>query len=126
MTNKDLQPTKWVPRGPYSLGVQLGNMVFLSGQIAQDNEGNAIGAGDVREQTRVVIRKIKDILALSGMGLDDVVSTTVYLQSLEDYKAMNEIYSAEFGKPFPARATVRADLAGDGLLVEISAIAGKT
>ena len=125
MAKKELQPKQWIPRGPYSLGTQLGNLVFLSGQIAQDNDGNAIGAGDVREQTRVVIGKIRDILALAGLGLEDVVSTTVYLQSLDDYKAMNEIYSAEFAKPFPARATVRADLAGEGLLVEISAIAGR-
>jgi 2-iminobutanoate/2-iminopropanoate deaminase len=54
-----------------------------------------------------------------------VVSCTVYLQSLDDYKAMNEVYSARFGQDFPARATVRADLAGSGLLVEISAIAVK-
>ena len=60
-----------------------------------------------------------------GMGLDDVVQTTVYLQSLDDYAGMNEVYSARFQEPYPARATVRADLAGAGLLVEISAIAGR-
>jgi len=55
---KALQPKKWIPRGPYSLATQLGNMVFLSGQIAQDNEGKAIGA-DVKAQTGVVIDKIE-------------------------------------------------------------------
>jgi len=121
---KALQPKKWIPRGPYSLATQLGNMVFLSGQIAQDNDGKAIGA-DVKAQTAVVIDKIEQILAEAGMGLDDVVSTTVYLQSLSDYGAMNEVYRSRFTGVVPARATVRADLAGEGLLVEISAIAAK-
>lgn len=123
MSKQVLQPKKWRPRGPYSLGTQVGGMVFLSGQIAQDNDGNAIGPGDAKAQTEVVIGKIRDILAEAGMGLDDVVSTTVYLQSLSDYAPMNEIYSSHFRTDPPARATVRADLAGDGLLVEISAIA---
>ncbi|EKD22069.1 MAG: Endoribonuclease L-PSP [uncultured bacterium] len=59
------------------------------------------------------------------MTLEDVVSTTVYLQNLSDYKEMNEVYAALFKKDFPARATVRADLAGEGLLVEIAAIAAR-
>ena len=121
---KALQPKKWIPRGPYSLATQLGNMVFLSGQIAQDNEGKAIGA-DVKAQTGVVIDKIEQILAEAGMGLDDVMSTTVYLQNLSDYAAMNEVYRSRFKGVMPARATVRADLAGEGLLVEISAIAAR-
>ncbi|HUP06594.1 MAG TPA: RidA family protein [Caldimonas sp.] len=121
---KALQPKQWIPRGPYSLGTQLGNLVFLSGQIAQDNDGKAIGA-DVKAQTAVIIDKIEQILAEAGMGLDDVMSTTVYLQSLGDYAAMNEVYSARFKGVKPARATVRADLAGAGLLVEISAIAAR-
>ena len=122
---KALQPKKWTPRGPYSLGTQLGNLAFLSGQIAQDNDGKTIGASDVKAQTTVVIDKIEQILAEAGMGLGDVMSTTVYLQSLADYAAMNEIYSARFKGVMPARATVRADLAGEGLLVEISAIAAR-
>ena len=122
---KALQPKKWIPRGPYSLGTQLGNFVFLSGQIAQDNDGKAIGT-DVKAQTTVVIDKIEQILAEAGMGLDDVMSTTVYLQSLSDYGAMNEVYRSRFKGVMPARATVRADLAGEGLLVEISAIAGRS
>jgi len=123
MPKKILQPKAWVPRGPYSLGTQIGNFAFVAGQIAQDNDGKVIGAGDVKPQTRVVIEKIRQILAEAGMTLDDVGSTTVYLQNLSDYKAMNEVYSELFKKDFPARATVRADLAGEGLLVEISAIA---
>jgi 2-iminobutanoate/2-iminopropanoate deaminase len=72
-----------------------------------------------------VIEKMQLILAQANMTLDDVVSTTVYLQNLSDYAGMNIVYSEFFKRDFPARATVRADLAGDGLLVEISGIAVK-
>ncbi|MDO8863780.1 RidA family protein [Haliea sp. E1-2-M8] len=123
MAKKILKPKNWIPAGPFSLGTQVGNLAFLAGQIPVENDGSTIGVGDVKAQTEVVIDKIEEILAEAGMGLPDVVSTTVYLQSLSDYAAMNEVYSKRFGGDFPARATIRADLAGEGLLVEISAIA---
>ena len=125
MAKTKLVPKSWIPAGPYSLGTQLGNFAFLSGQIATANDGSIIGGADVKAQTEVVIDKIVEILAEAGMGLDDVVQTTVYLQSLDDYAGMNEVYSARFQEPYLARATVRADLAGTGLLVEIFAIAGR-
>ena len=126
MAKKKLVPKSWIPGGPYSLGTQLGNLAFLLGQIAVANDGSVIGGDDVKAQTNIVIDKIEEILSEAGMGLDDVVATTVYLQTLDDYAAMNEVYSARFKEPYPARATVRADLAGAGLLVEISAIAGRS
>jgi reactive intermediate/imine deaminase len=125
MAKAILQPKEWIPRGPFSLGTKVGNMVFIAGQISQDNDGKTIGSGDVKHQTRVVIEKMQLILAQASMTLDDVVSTTVYLQNLSDYAGMNIIYSEFFERDFPARATVRADLAGEGLLVEISGIAVK-
>jgi 2-iminobutanoate/2-iminopropanoate deaminase len=125
MAKSILQPKEWTPRGPFSLGTKVGNMVFIAGQISQDNNGKAIGPGDVKHQTKVVIEKMQLILAEADMTLDDVVSTTVYLQNLSDYAGMNVIYSEFFKRDFPARATVRADLAGEGLLVEISGIAVK-
>jgi 2-iminobutanoate/2-iminopropanoate deaminase len=120
-----LQPKEWTPRGPFSLGTKVGNIVFIAGQISQDNDGKAIGPGDIKHQTKVVIEKMRLILAQANMTLDDVVSTTVYLQNLSDYAGMNVVYSEFFKRDFPARATVRADLAGEGLLVEISGIAAK-
>ena len=125
MAKTKLVPKSWVPAGPYSLGTQVGNFAFLSGQIATANDGSIIGGADVKAQTEVVIDKIVEILAEADLGLEDVVQTTVYLQSLEDYAGMNKVYSARFQEPYPARATVGADLAGAGLLVEISAIAGR-
>jgi len=126
MVKTKLVPKRWIPAGPYSLGTQVGNFAFLSGQIATANDGSIIGGADVKAQTEAVIDKIVEILAEADMDLGDVLQTTVYLQSLDDYAGMNEVYSARFQEPYPARATVRADLAGAGLLVEISAIAGRT
>ena len=125
MAKTKLVPKSWVPAGPYSLGTQVGNFAFLSGQIATANDGSIIGGADVQAQTEAVIDKIVEILAEADMDLVDVVQTTVYLQSLDDYAGMNKVYSARFQEPYPARATVGADLAGAGLLVEISAIAGR-
>jgi 2-iminobutanoate/2-iminopropanoate deaminase len=110
---------------PISPGVQLGNMVFVSGQVALDEERKVIGRGEVKSQTRFVITRIQQILAEVGLKLDDVVSTTVYIVNIMDFKAMNEVYAEMFGPDFPARATVRADLMAEGALVEISAIAGR-
>ncbi|MEW6334567.1 MAG: RidA family protein [Thermodesulfobacteriota bacterium] len=120
-----LQPDGYIPRGPFSAGIQVGNLVFVSGQISRDRDGKLVGPGDIKTQTRVVIERIGAILAEAGMTLEDVVSTTVYLQDLKDYKDMNEVYAALFKRDFPARATIRADLAGEGLLVEIAAIAAR-
>lgn len=125
MPKKLLQPEGYMPRGPFSAGTQVGNLVFVSGQLSLDKDGKLAGPGDIRTQTRVVIERIGAILAEAGMTLEDVVSATVYLQDLRDYKAMNEVYAALFKRDFPARATVRADLAGDGFLVEIAAIAAR-
>ncbi len=124
MAKTKLVPKSWIPAGPYSLGTQVGNMAFLSGQIATANDGSVIG-DTVQAQTEVVFDKIVEILDEAGMTLDDIVSTTVYLQSLDDYAGMNEVYSVRMPEPYSARATVRADLAGEGLLVEISAIAAR-
>lgn len=125
MARTKLVPKSWIPAGPYSLGTQCGNIAFLSGQIATANDGSVIG-DTVQAQTEVVIDKMVEILDEAGMTLDDVMQTTVYLQTLDDYNGMNEVYSKRFAEPYPARATVRADLAGDGLLVEISCIAAKS
>jgi reactive intermediate/imine deaminase len=126
MAKKVLQPTlRQRPRGPFSLGTQVRNLVFVAGQVSQDAEGNVLHRGDVRAQTREVIGRIREVLAEAGMTLADVVSTTVYLPNLADYPGMNEVYRELFQSDFPARASVRADLVAEGLLVEIAAIAAR-
>jgi len=124
MAKTKLVPKSWIPAGPYSLGTKCGNTIFLAGQIATANDGSIIG-DTVQAQTEIVIDKMVEILTDGGMGLEDVMQTTVYMQDLDDYNGMNEVYAARFAEPYPARATVRADLAGAGLRVEISCIAMK-
>ncbi|PPR26723.1 MAG: hypothetical protein CFH38_00452, partial [Alphaproteobacteria bacterium MarineAlpha10_Bin1] len=73
MAKTKLVPKSWIPAGPYSLGTQLGNLAFLSGQIATANDGSVIGGGDVKAQTEIVIDKMVEILDEAGMTLDDVL-----------------------------------------------------
>ena len=126
LAKKILQPTlRKPPRGPFSLGTQVNNLVFVAGQVSQDAAGHVLHRGDVRAQTREVIERIREVLIEAGMTLNDVVSTTVYVPNLADYSGMNEVYREIFESEFPARATVRADLVVEGLLVEIAAIAAR-
>lgn len=120
-----LQPDDvMVPPGGYSQGVAAtGDLVFVAGQVAVDRDGNLVGAGDMRRQTRQTLENVASILAAGGASPADVVKTTVYVTSFEAYKEFDEEYTAFFGDHRPARATVRADLVLPPLLVEIEAIA---
>jgi reactive intermediate/imine deaminase len=126
MAKMILQPKSWAkPSSPYSPGTQLGNLVCVAGQVSQDKDGRIVAKGDVRQQTRVAIERIREVLAEAGMTLADVMATTVYLKHLTDFQAMNEAYRELFKGDFPARATVQANLADEELLVEITAIAAR-
>ena len=115
----------WLPVGPNSLGVQFGNLVFLSKQIVTSNDGSVVEGSDVSAQAELIIDRMLEMLSDAEVSLDDAVSTIVYLRSLDDYETMNKIYSARFINPYPAQATVCGNFAGEGLLVEISAIEGR-
>ncbi len=107
---------------PFSWGVKLGNLIFLAGQGPLDKDGKTV-EGDVRLQTRATLENFRQVVEAAGSSLDHVVSTTVYLKTLDDFPAMNETYAEYFAKePRPARATVRADLLF-GMKVEIQGIA---
>ena len=107
---------------PFSWGVKLGNLVFVAGQGPLGADGKVI-EGDVRFQTRKTLENFRKVVEAAGSSLDHVVSATVYLKDLEDFRGMNEVYSEFFAaEPRPARATVRADLLF-GMKVEIQGIA---
>lgn len=118
-------PELAAPIASYSHGTQAGNMVFVAGQVPIDKDGNVVGEGDVRAQTRQVIANVEAVLKAGGASLADVVSTTVYLRDFDRYAEYNEAYSEGFGDNKPARATVQAGLVRDEWLVEIQAIAVK-
>ncbi len=109
--------------GPYSQAVVFGDLVFTSGQIALDpNTGQMVG-DDIVQQTQQVMQNLAAVLEAAGASLDTVIRTTVYLASLSDFAAMNEVYSRFFGNNRPARSTVQAAALPRGALVEIDAIA---
>lgn len=113
--------------GPYSQAVVVDvgtqRMTFCSGQIALDPATGAMIDGDVEAQTRQVIANLGAVLGAAGAGFADVVKTTIYLQSMDDFATVNAVYAERFVHDPPARATVEAAKLPRGALVEIDAIA---
>ena len=113
--------------GPYSqaIVVPVGDrrMIFCSGQIALDPATGAMIDGGVGDQTRRVLDNLTAVLSAAGASLADVVKTTIYLQSMDDFATVNAVYGERFVHEPPARATVQAAKLPRGALVEIDAIA---
>ncbi|MDW8011479.1 MAG: RidA family protein [Bacteroidota bacterium] len=111
------------PIGPYVQAVLTqGKLLFISGQIGLTPDGVLVSE-DVREQTRQALENLRSILVQAGAGLEHVVKTTVFLRSMQDFPAMNEVYADFFGPHPPARTTVEVSALPRGALVEIEAIA---
>ena len=112
--------------GPYSQAVDSGaGLVFISGQLPIDPATGAFPQGGVAEQTRQSLTNAKAILAAAGLGLENVVKTTVFLADMGDFAAMNEVYAQFFSAPFPARSAVAVKTLPKGALVEIECIAAR-
>ncbi len=111
--------------GPYSQAVQVGNMLFASGQLGIDPVTGCFVEGAVKEQTAQAFRNVKAILSEAGYGIGDVVKTTVYLADMGDFAAMNEVYASQFDADFPARSAVAVKTLPKNGLVEIEVIAVK-
>jgi 2-iminobutanoate/2-iminopropanoate deaminase len=112
--------------GPYSQAIDTGvGLVFVSGQLPINPATGAFPEGGVQEQTRQSLLNAKAILESAGLGLNNVVKTTVFLADMGDFAAMNEIYAQFFAAPFPARSAVAVKTLPKGALVEIECIAAK-
>jgi 2-iminobutanoate/2-iminopropanoate deaminase len=109
--------------GPYSQAVRAGNLIFVSGQGPIDPASGALSAGDIAEQTRLVLRNVANILTAAGASMDCVVRTTVYLADMNDFAAMNAAYAEAFAAPAPARTTIQAARLPRDMRVEIDVIA---
>ena len=110
--------------GPYSQGVQVGNLVYVSGQIPIDPATGAFAGDDIVTQTHQVLKNVSEVLAAAGTSMDKVVKTTVLLKNMGDFVTVNEIYAAYFtGEILPARAAFEVAALPKGALVEIEAIA---
>jgi len=108
--------------GPYSQGIIVNNMFYSSGQIALTPEGEMV-QGDVKEQTHQVFKNLQAVLEAAGASLDTVVKTTVFLKSMDDFAAMNEVYAQYFSEHKPARSCVAVAKLPKDALVEIEVVA---
>ena len=111
--------------GPYSQAIQVGNLVFASGQIPIDPASGSFVAGGVKEQVRQSLTNVKAILDEAGLTLDNVVKTTVFLADMNDFADVNAVYAEFFAEPYPARSAVAVKTLPKGALVEIEVIAAQ-
>ncbi len=109
--------------GPYSQAIKANGLVFLSGQIPLDPATQQLVSGDVATQTERVLQNISGVLSAAGSSLAQVVKTTVFLKSMNDFAAMNEVYGRHFTADPPARSTVEVARLPKDVLVEIDVIA---
>jgi len=110
--------------GPYSQGIDLGNMIFFSGQIPLDPETGEMPEG-IEAQTKRALENVKGLLESQGLDFSNVVKTTVFLQSMDDFATMNGIYAQYFVEPYPARSAVEVAKLPKGALIEVEVIAIK-
>jgi 2-iminobutanoate/2-iminopropanoate deaminase len=111
-----------VPTGGYVQGIDAGDMVFVAGQVGVDRDGQLVGDG-MAAQTRVALDNVAAVLRDAGLGLEDVVSTTVFIKDFTDYKLFDDVWQQCLGDHRPTRATVKAELVHPALVVEVQAIA---
>ena len=109
--------------GPYSQAIKANGFVFVSGQVAIDPATQQVIAGDVAAQTDRVLKNLDGILKAAGSGLEKVVRSGVFLKSMGDFAAMNEVYGKFFASAPPARSTVEVSRLPKDVLVEIDVIA---
>ncbi len=112
------------PIGPYSQAILVnGTFLYTAGQIPLDPATNALIEGDIKAQTRQVLRNLEEILRAGGASLNSVIKTTVFLKDMNDFAAMNEVYAEAFGASAPARSAVEVARLPKDVKVEIEAVA---
>lgn len=109
--------------GPYSQAIQIGNLVYTSGQIPIDPATGVFVEGGIKEQTRQSLTNVKAILEEAGLTMGNVVKTTVFLAEMNDFADMNAVYAEFFAEPYPARSAVAVKTLPKGALVEIEVVA---
>lgn len=111
--------------GPYSQAVEVNGFVFASGQLPVDPATGVFAEGGIKEQTRQSLTNVSRIMEEAGLDLSHVVKTTVFLSDMDNFAAMNEVYSEFFKEPYPARSAVAVKTLPKNALVEIECIAVK-
>ena len=113
------------PVGPYNQAIKAGNFIFCSGQIAINPETNKVDClGNIEEETKQVLKNLREVLNAGGSTLDDVIKTTIFLTDLKNFQIVNKVYSDFFGgKESPARACVEVSSLPKGVMIEIDCVA---
>lgn len=109
--------------GPYSQAIEVGNLVFTSGQLPIDPATGAFPEGGIKEQARQSLLNIQAILKEVGLTMNNVVKTTVFMADMGDFADMNAVYSEFFSEPYPARSAVAVKTLPKGAMVEIEVVA---
>ena len=111
--------------GPYSQAIQVGNLIYTSGQIPIDPATGQLVEGGIKEQTRQSLSNIQAILQEAGLTMTSVVKTTVFMADMADFAEMNSVYAEFFTEPYPARSAVAVKTLPKNALVEIEVVAEK-
>jgi enamine deaminase RidA (YjgF/YER057c/UK114 family) len=120
---KPILPQGLTASPAFSPGVQVGELLFISGQVSQDNRGNMVGVGDCAAQTRQVMSRIRTIVEAAGATMPDVVKITAFLTNVADYPAYNKVRSETFPHSPPASSTIIVvALVRPEFLVEVEAV----
>ncbi len=107
--------------GPYSQAIKTGNMIFTSGVIPLDKEGNF--SADIKEQAKQALNNLAGVLEAAGASLDQVVKVTCYIKDMNQFAAINEVYAGFFSEPYPARSCIEAARLPKDIGIEIEAVA---
>jgi len=126
MPRKAITTPKGRAIGPYSLAIESGDLVFVSGQIALDAATGKLVEGDVSAQARQALENAKAILDAAGLSFAHVVKTTIFLTDMADFAAVNEVYKGYVGEPYPARSTIAVAALPMAAKVEIEMIASRS
>ena len=120
---KPIMPTGLTANPAFAPGIQVGELLFVSGQVAQDNDGNIVGPGDCEAQTRQVMSRIRTIVEAAGASMPDVVKITTFLTDVANYPAFGKVRAETFTASPPASSTVIvAGLVRPEFLVETEAV----
>lgn len=109
--------------GPYSAGIEVGNLIFTSGQIAMDPHTGVLELESIQSETERVMCNLQAVLLAAGSDFNNVVKTSIFLSNMNDFPEVNEVYARYFNAPYPARETVAVKTLPKKVNVEISCIA---
>ncbi len=125
---KKVIETRYAPAaiGPYSQAIEIGDTVFLSGQIGLDSRTGKLVSGGIELETRQVMDNIREVLRAAGLGFGEIVKTTIFLINLADFEIVNGVYGEHFTEGFPARSTVQVAALPRGALLEIEVTAKRS